>query len=611
MGSPEHKPSKKSSFIDLFRGGNFDLVSRGLPMMRQGMWMGSFAINLLMLALPLVVLQVYDRIIPNQAFSTLTLLILGVITAVLIDIVLKSSRSYLSGWAGAHFEHKVGVEGIKRIMETDATRLESEPPGTHLDRLGGVDKIRDFYASQAGLILVDLPFVLIFIGVIAYIAKWLALIPLVLFFVFGSLALLIGNYLRRALKERMEWDNRRYSFIIEVLSGVHTIKSIAMERLFQRRYERLMASCAESGMAVAYLSGAAQNLGSTYSQVSQVLVVGAGSLLVINGELTAGGLAASMLLAGRTVQPILRALGLWARFQSIQIAQDQLNEISQYERRDLEAVQLGDEEQLTRIKLNNATFRYRHDLPPIIKNVNLEVKKGEIIAIRGTNGSGKTTFLRLLMGSIPPSEGSLMFNNQDAHAFRQSHLQSQIAFLPQKPILFEGTVVDNLTMFRGKDLLDDALKIANSLGLDKVFARFPDGFDTKVGSTTHAAIPAGVSQRIAIARALVNKPKLILFDEANNALDGPGDARLVKVLQQFTKHSAIVLVSYRPSILKIADRRFDLVNGELLPYDPNRDMSNKANKLLLQQANGDPLETPPTTAQNKDDDDFLDEEDDQ
>ncbi len=541
------------------------LMKQAIPLMRLDIILSSFTINVLMLSFPLVVLQVYDRILPNEAMNTLLLLAIGVIIALLLDIVLKTARGYVAGWAGANFEHRLGVTGIKRLLGADISQFEADSPGKHLDRLAGVDMVKDFYSSQASLVLVDMPFILVFVAAIAYIGGILAVVPVILLVIFIYVALRTGEDLRHALETRLESDNRRYSFIIETLSGIHTIKSCAMESLFERRYERIMAGCSESGLKASYLSGLAQNLGSMFSQITMVSVVSAGSLLVIDGSLTVGGLAACMLLSGRTVSPILRAMGVWSRFQLIQVAEDNLNDLSRFVPAEIKSNRI--EEPLKTIELDDVSFRYGDDLPLILQNISLTMSRGQIIGIRGSNGAGKTTLLQLMVGGLAPTKGRVLYNNYPAEDIDARYLKSQIAYLPQRPVLFEGSVLDNITMFRTNELLDEALEISERLGLDKVFARYPDGYETAVGATAYSTLPGGVGQRIAIARALLGQPRFVLFDEANTGLDGPGDARIKAALKQFQETAAIVIVTYRPSLLAIADERFDLVDGALWPSD--------------------------------------------
>ena len=546
--------------------GAFAILNQGMPLLRADVIVASFFINILLLAFPLVVLQVYDRILPNQALGTLLMLVLGVSVALVLDAVLKTARSYVAGWAGAHFEHHVGIKSLEYLLSANADKFEQDPAGKHLDRMAGVDMVRDFYSSQASLVIVDLPFIIVFIGVLAYIAGTLALIPVFLLFIFGIVSLKLGVHLKAALAERSLWDDRRYSFIIEVLNGIHTVKSNAMEKLIERRYERLMTQASDSGLKVAYLSGLAQNIGGSFAQITMVAVVGIGSLYVVSGAISMGALAACMLLSGRTVQPILRALAVWTRFQAIRIAEVGLDELQQYKDTQTKIVPLN--VNLDVINLKNVYYRYGPNSQYVLRGVNLKVEPGEIIGIRGGNGSGKTSLMRLIMGSMTPSKGAVFYNDHNTRRTETRHFQNQIAYLPQNPVLLEGTVLENITMFRGEEYYEEALEIAERLGLDKVFQRYPDGFDTMIGASTHSSIPSGVGQRITIARALVGNPKFILFDEANSALDGPGDARIRGVLQYYKPKAGIILITYRPSLLSIADRRFELRSGALLPYVP-------------------------------------------
>ncbi len=547
------------------------LFSQGIPLLRRDIIITSFLINLLLLAFPMVVLQVYDRILPNQALGTLFLLMLGVTVALVLDAILKTARAYVAGWAGAHFEHFVGLSSLDHLLYAKIEDIEAEAPGKHLDRLSGVDMVRDFYSSQASLVIVDLPFVVVFIVVLAYIAGTLALIPVLLLVIFSGVAIGMGRGLKEALEERTVWDDRRYSFIIEVLMGIHTIKANAMEKLIERRYERLMEQASNSGLRVTYLSGLAQNLGNSFAQITMAAVVGIGSIYVVNGLISMGALAACMLLAGRTVQPVLRALGVWTRFQSIRIAESHLDELQAY--KDTRELKRLPDSPLDKIELQNVYYRYHDDKPFVLRGINLSIEPGEIVGIRGGNGSGKSSLLRLMMNNFPPTKGSVTYNGHHAKRIDTSHFRSQIAYLPQVPVLFEGTVMENITMFREEEFQEEALEIAERLGLDRVFARYPQGFDTIVGTTAFSAIPGGVGQRIAIARALVDKPRIILFDEANSALDGPGDARIRGVMQHYRMEAGIILITYRPSLLSIADRRYELSAGALLPYDPSQDFT--------------------------------------
>ncbi|MCK5424606.1 MAG: ABC transporter ATP-binding protein, partial [Emcibacter sp.] len=206
----------------------------------------------------------------------------------------------------------------------------------------------------------------------------------------------------------------------------------------------------------------------------------------------------------------------------------------------------------------------------ILSNIDLKLNHGDIIGIRGDNGSGKSTFLWALMGGLVPTSGEILINDQNPGKFSTDSLRTRIAYLPQKPSMFRGTILDNLTMFKGDEYIDDALKIGEMLELNKILARMPDGYETVIGDGAQSEIPTGIAQRITIARALAAKPDVILFDEANSGLDNQSDNDLQKLIGQLKGTATIVLVSYRPSLLRLADKQYDLTDGHLILQDDKK-----------------------------------------
>ncbi|WCL54661.1 peptidase domain-containing ABC transporter [Gimibacter soli] len=559
MARPGEVAAQENELVGLWR--------HYLPLARPDMLVASFGINLMSLALPLVTLQVYDRVIPNQATGTFTYLILGLFLVMVLETILKVARSWLAGWSGARFEHQAGKHAADRLLEGDLETIEAIPAGNHLDRMTAIDSIRDFYASQAAISFIDAPFIVLFLGLLAYIGGWLVVIPIVILILTGWIGLWLGRGLKSALNDRNIWDDRRYNFIIETLGGIHTIKSMAMEALMERRYERLMESAAASGHRVALLSSLSQSVGSVANQLTMVLVATIGAWFVIHDYLTIGSLAACTLLAGRAIQPAMRALSLWTRYQSIRVAEDKIAAIDALPR---ERRHEGDAPPgaLETLALSNVSFRYRQDLPTVLQGINLSVKRGEIVGIQGDNGSGKTTLLHLLMGRLIPTDGEFLVNGEKLYGASPDVIRQQIAYLPQRPRLLQGSVLENLAFFRKDQSLDASLAAAARLGLDEVFARLPDGYDTKVGEASASSLPSGVAQRIAIARVLARHPSIVLFDEANSALDQTGEMLLKQVLLDLAHDTGIVLVTYRPSLLAIANRLYTLKDGTLTERPP-------------------------------------------
>lgn len=533
------------------------------PVIRKDIVIASLVINLLSLGLPMVLLQVYDRIIPNQALNTLSLLILGLLVVLIMDVLLRTARSYMVGWIGAQYEHETGCSSMKNIINGNLVELESVASGEQLDRLNAIDSIRDFYGSQASLAIIDLPFVLLFLGILGFIAGWLIVVPIILLVILGWIAFSLGGHLRDAIEEDTVWEDRKYSFIIEVLRGVHSVKSMAMESLMDRRYEKLMESCSKASYNVIYLNSLAQGIGTTFSQFTMISVAAVGSWMVVEQNITMGALAASILLAGRTVQPLLRALGIWTRFQHIQIAHDKLDLIDAISQERTEPTK--ELNRIQSLELKNFRFGYTDD-NLILDGVDFKINHGEMIGIRGGNSSGKSTLLWALMDGINPLGGELLVNGENPKNYSTNSFRSRIAYLPSQPVLFQGTILDNLTMFKGDDKIDSVMKAAEHMDLSQILVRMPEGFETMVGDASQNELPAGIVQRIAIVRALASNPDIILFDEANSGLDYESDEDLKNLMEKLKGKCAIVLVSFRPSLLKLADRSYDLKDGKLVEH---------------------------------------------
>lgn len=546
--------------LDTFRGYRGQVVA------------GSTAINLLSLALPIVILQVYDRVIPNNSGATLTMFVLGLGGVLVIDMLLTLARAYVTGWTGARVQHKLGCIAIEKLFRSDLREFEACPHGVHMQRLRAIDAIKTFFSGQGVLLLVDLPFAILFFALIALIAGKLALLPIFIICILGFLARSNGRLLSRALEERATNDDRRNNFIVEVLHNIRSVKVLGMESLMVRRYERLQKQSAECSYLVSSAGSAARGIGQTFAQLIAVAVGAYGSTLVIDGVLTIGGLAASTLLASRAAQPMLRALSIWSQFQSANVSRGKVKEILELPQESAPAAPAihiikG------KVELKNVSFAYREANAPLLHDINLRLEPGETIGIAGANGSGKTTLLGLFMGLLVPTEGQVVIDDVDVGSRDVRSLRSQVCYLPQNATLFEGTILENLTMFRGEKYVERAMEMSDRLGLHKMIGRMVDGYETKMEHGANSGLPSGIRQRIALVRALtlIEKPKLLLFDEANVHLDRESDALLREVLEQYRGKCSMAVVSHRPSYLGMADRLYILRDGTV--QEANNDNS--------------------------------------
>ncbi|MCG8017634.1 MAG: ATP-binding cassette domain-containing protein [Candidatus Thiodiazotropha sp. 'RUGA'] len=529
---------------------------------RPDVLLASLGINTLALAMPMVVLQVYDRIIPHQAMGTFMALMIGMLGVVILESMLRIFRSAILAWSGARFEHRESMDAMHQVLHTDTLAFNRETSGDYLTRLQSVEEINQFYSGQSMLLLMDFPFVILFLSLIWFISGELVQIPLFLLAIFAAVSILLGRQLHNALKARNITDSRRQNFLIEVLSGIHTVKSMAMEALMLRRYERLQAQSAESIRKLAHINSVVQGFGSTFSQVAMVSFVSFGSLSVISGDLTVGALAAGTMLTGRVLQPGLKAMGLWTQFQSVRLSLDRRQEIDQMPA-EISGEYDGPEPLRGDIRVDSIHFRYPGQEQWLLEDLSLEVPAGGSVGITGNNGTGKSTLISIMTGFMHPQQGDVLLDGRNIKAYRQEFLRQQIGFMPQHGMLYEGTILENMTLFREGEAIDQAMELSRELGLGEIIARMPDGLDTQIGGSAVNSLSEGVRQKIVMVRSLIGHPNIILFDDANANFDIKNDAKLMALIKKMKGSRTLVIVSHRPSFLRICDKQFELRDGQL------------------------------------------------
>lgn len=556
-----------------------DWRAKALPRDNPGLIASAIVTNILSLALPLLVLQVYDRIIPNSAGSTLLLCLFGMAAILAIDAFLSISRAYILGWNAARTQHALMTTALARLVGCDTNSFEQRSEGSYIQSLRAIDTLRGFHGSQALFLWIDLPFALVFVALIALIGGPVVFAPAVILALVAFLARWTGSALRDALEQRTANDGRRHSFMIDALTKVSTAKALGMESLLVRRYERLQGHSASANYRTVFYSVLARSVGTMMSQVMMVVVAAAGSVMVISGALSVGALAACTLLAGRIGSPLMRLLAIWTQYQSVDIAQRQMRNIidlPQETAPDTENDRDGGTDGAAPapvpeirgdIAFEHVDFRFKLQSEPLFSDLDFAIEAGATIGLTGPNTSGKSTLLHLMAGLLHPASGRVTVDGKDIRDYPPDHLRAQICYLPQRPMLFEGTILENLTMFRTEERLDRAFAIAQSLGLSDRIARLPEGFDTRIGNGAVDGIPVGMRQRIAVARALITvaRPRILLFDEANALLDKQSDDRLIQLLRQHKGNATIVLNSLRPAVLALADRILTLEDGVLSP----------------------------------------------
>jgi ATP-binding cassette subfamily C protein LapB len=534
-----------------------------LPGLPTSLLVGSVAINVLSLAIPLTILQVYDRIVPNAATATLGFMTAGLAVVVVLDLILRVARAWVQTESAARFGYTAQTGAMDRLLAAEPEAYGRENASAYLKRFEALEQLRDHLAGQGRLVAADLPFVALFLGTIYAIGGDLVLGPLVVLVVMAIAALVLGQRLKTNLNDLAQLDDRRYSFLLEVLGRIRTVKALALESLMERRYERLLASNATGTHATVFNAGLAHGLSTTFASLALASVPIQGASAAVAGELSLGALAACTLLAGRTVQPVLRALTYWTQVQAVSIARERYRTLADVptERtgaRDPTATLRGD------IALADVAWRPAPDKPFVLKDIDLTVEPGDFIAITGETGAGKSVLLSIIMGLVKPSQGRVAIDRREISDYDLGALRRRIGLLDQRPSLFDGSILENLTLFR-PELAGAAMQAARATGLDRQIEHLADGYETQIGDAAGTRLSASLRQQIAITRALVERPSILLLDDPNAYLDHAADENLERILTYLRGSVTIIVVTHRPSMIALADAVYRLSDGAFAP----------------------------------------------
>ena len=536
----------------------------------------SIVINLLALAFPLLMLQLYDRILPHQSLETLALIAVAVGIAVAVESVMRVVRSYATAWISARFEHKAMLAVTERALAEPLHDFERKGTGTVMDDYKSVSSLKYHYSGQTFQQLMDLPFTLLYVLIVFILSPWVGLLLTAGYAVFIFITWKNGRDDPILIKDQKQGDLRRANFLNETLSNVHTLKSMTMESLMLRRYERLQESCARLMSRVTYALDMSAGIGNIFSPMMNMLIVALGAWLVIGHHLTNGELAACILLGMRALAPLQRLGGMWAKYQQDEILRDNLaltllqDGLPAKPEIDEGSVLLAERPlRSAKLQLENVDYQFPGSKTKLFTGLSLTVEPGEFLAIKGDSGSGRSTLLQLMAGVLHPSAGEVRIDDEDLRNIPLEQLSEHVAYLPQKALMFEGSLLDNVSVFE-PSRVDRALQTAKMLGLGDFVAKMPRGWDSPVGDTAADAMPPGYRQRIAIVRALSNQPNIILFDDATSVMDSDGDATFLKFMEAVRGKVTVVLVSQRPSFLRLANRTLFLQDGHLHEVEPNK-----------------------------------------
>lgn len=527
----------------------------------------AFVVNMFALAMPLFTMNVYDRVVPNRAVETLWVMAIGISLMIIGDLILRTMRGYFLDWASTRVDVKLTARIMEQVL---GIRLEQRPNsvGSFASNLRSFETVRDFITSATITTLIDIPFGLIFIVVMAWIS-WPMVIPVIL----GAILILVYSFsVQTKMHELSETMYRasaiRNATLIESLVGLETVKALGIEGQMQRKWERSAHFLTEVTSKLRLLSSSINNGASTIQQLINVSLVILGVYLVVNGDLTMGGLIACTMLASRALVPIAQTAGLLTQYHNAATALTSLDEIMHRPvERPLDATFLSRPAFNGDIEFREVNFSYPGTGENALTKVSFKIKAGEHVALLGRMGSGKSTIHKLILGLYQPTSGAILIDGIDARQIDPAELRRCIGYVQQDTHLFYGTMRENLTISAQHVDATAVLAAAHVGGIDEFVNAHPKGFDMLIGERGET-LSGGQRQGVGIARALINNPAILLLDEPTSAMDHSGEDAIKRRLIETTKNKTLVLISHRSSLYDLVDRIIVIDSGRVVADGP-------------------------------------------
>ena len=522
--------------------------------------------NILTLASTFFTMNVYDRVVPNQAYVTLWSLAAGVAIAIIFEFMARQVRAWLIDSAGKKADLILGSVLFRKML---AVRLEFRPQsaGSFAHQLKEFESVRDFMTSATLATLSDIPFCLLFLFIIYMIGGPLAWVPMVSIPVIILVSVLIQRPLSRHMNENMRESSLRHGLLIESIEGIETLKAARGEGVMQKRWEDFSALSAATSMKIRHLSSLMMSFATFVQQLTTVIIVVWGVYLIHGGELTMGAMIGVVILSGRCLSPLAAMVGLAIRFQQAKTALHSLNKFMETPTdRDRQRSYLPSPQFEGHIRLRKVTFDYPiPGLPNTIKaidNLSVQIASGERVGIIGNIGSGKSTLLKLIARLYQPKSGQMSIDGVDVAQIDPSDWRTTVGYVGQECRLFFGSLRENVMIGNPSASTTHFLNIAKMTGLDEIAARHPMGFDMPVGEMGQL-LSGGQRQLVALARCLLLEPKIILMDEPTSSMDALTEARFIAQLQKAIAGQTLIIVTHRFSLLQLVERLMVLVEGRI------------------------------------------------
>jgi ATP-binding cassette subfamily C protein LapB len=523
-------------------------------------------INLFVIITPLFTMNVYDRVLPNNALETLWVLASGILIIMIFDFIMKLIRSHYLGLANKRADIIMSNRIFDKLLNI---RLDQKPASTgmFLSRLQSFESVREFFSTATIAALVDLPFILIFIFLIFFLGGPMGWVSIAAIFIVVSFSWYMQKPIKEIIGQSAKEDQIKMTTLNETVAGLEIIKSVRAQNRMKSQFENSLDKTTYYSEKSQHLSQTVTYFTAFISQLSNVVIVVIGVYLASKGDITMGAIIAAMMLNGRVIAPISQIVSMVIRYDRTVLSYKNINELMSMEVERDDRVYLSRPNLKGDIVFKDVTFSYKDQNFEALKNINLTIKEGEKVAILGKIGSGKSTLAKLIMNLYSPTSGSILYDNTDVRQIDPVDLRKVIGYVPQEPFLFLGSIKDNITIGENFYSDEDLLEVSKIAGLQDFLGKHEAGFDLLLGERGDG-LSGGEKQSITLARALISKPNLLMMDEPTNSMDSQTEQAFISNMKKIIKDQTLIVMTHKMSILDLVNRVIILHDGKIIADGP-------------------------------------------
>ncbi len=526
----------------------------------------SFFLQVFGLLSPLFTQVVIDKVLVHKGLTTLEVLGIGMLALTVFEVILRSLRTYLFSHTTSRIDVELGTQLFRHLLRLPLAYFEARQVGNTVARVRELETIRQFLTGSTVTLVLDLLFTVVFLVVMYFYSPLLTYIVLGTLPVYVVLSASVTPVFRARLNDRFNRGAENHAFLVETVSGIQTVKAMAVEPQMQQRWEEQLAGYVRASFRTVALGNVAGQVAAFVNKGTTIAIIWVGAYLVIDGKLTVGQLIAFTMLSGRVTDPVLRIVQLWQDFQQAGVSVERLGDLlNAPPEPSYRPSQTGLPALAGQVVFEHVSFRYRVDGPEVLRNLSFAVPAGKIVGLVGRSGSGKSTIAKLVQRLYLPAHGRLLIDGIDLAQIDPVWLRRQVGVVLQENFLFDRSVRENIALADPGMPIEQIVRAATLAGAHEFILALPEGYDTRVGEHG-VTLSGGQRQRIAIARALVTNPRILIFDEATSALDYESEYVIQQNLARICAGRTVFIIAHRLSTVRPADRIFVIDQGAIVEH---------------------------------------------